>query len=145
MSSSEIICCIRREPVADLPEERVRQDLIHHMITKLGFFQQSLAVEKALHHFSTHRSLPDCRVDIVCFAKGIHPGQEISPLLIVECKAVPLTSKVLEQVVGYNYYCQAPFIAVANQEEVRLGWMGPDGYKYIDYLPRYEELVSSLH
>ncbi len=146
MASSDIICRIRREPVADLPEERVRQDLIHHMISGLGFPVQSLAVEKALHqfpHLSSQHSLPDCRVDIVCFAKGIHPEREISPLLIVECKAVPLTTKVLEQVVGYNYYCQAPFIAVANQDEVRLGWMGPEGYEYIDYLPSYQELLQA--
>jgi len=140
-------CRIRGEPVADLPEERVRQDFLHHMISRLGFPVQSLAVEKALHqfpHLSETPSLPDCRVDIVCFAKGIHPEREIAPLLIVECKAVPLTRKVLEQVVGYNFYCEAPFIAVVNQDEVSLGYLEGGEYTYIDYLPSYKDLLRSL-
>jgi len=147
MAASELFCPIRRERVADLPEERVRQRLIDKMTTGLGYPPQSLAVEKALSqfpHLVHQKSLPDCRVDIACFAKGIHPRHEIFPLLIVECKAVPLSAKVVEQVVGYNYYCGAPFVAVANESSLRLGWRGEDGYEFVETLPSYQELVSSL-
>ncbi|NGX58839.1 MAG: hypothetical protein K940chlam3_01747 [Chlamydiae bacterium] len=147
MSESELYCQIRRERVANLPEERVRQDIIKKMITQLGFPAHSLVVEKALQqfpHLHSTPSIPHCRVDIACFAKSIHPEHDLFPLLIIECKAVPITPKVLEQVVGYNYYCEAPFIAVANQEETRLGLHDQKKYVYIDYLPTYEELLMSI-
>jgi hypothetical protein len=135
--------------VAELPEEKVRQNLIRLMTGKLGFPARSLVVEKAIRqfpHLSQTPEVPDCRIDIASFVKGIHPDHELFPLIVIECKAVSLTPRVLRQVAGYNYYLQAPFVAVANQSGIRTGWYDPgkNEYQYIETLPSHSELLSSL-
>ncbi len=144
-----IYCPVRREWVAKLPEEVVRQNLINLMTDMLGFPAHSLTVEKALRqfpHLSQTADLPDCRVDIASIVPGIHPDYELYPLIVIECKAVPLTSRVLQQIVGYNYYLQAPFIAIANQNEIKTGWYDPSksSYQYVSGLPAYGDLLSCI-
>lgn len=147
---SEIRCRVRKIGVEALPEEKVRQTLLDHMIDDLGFPPSCIAVEKALkqmpHLLLLDQTMPDRRVDIACFAKGIHPKHELYPLIVIECKAVPLTPQVVKQVVGYNHYLQSYFIAIANGEEIRTGWFDPSkqSYQFVPHLPRYEELISSV-
>ncbi len=147
---SQIFCLIRKEWVAASPEERVRQQLVGQMIHHLGYPFAYIAVEKELRqmpHLALTDNIPDRRIDVVCFAKGIHPQCELYPLLLIECKAVALTSKVMNQVVGYNHYVKAYFLAVANQEEVKVGWYNPSEkkYQFANYLPAYADLLGSVH
>ncbi len=150
LSKLSLRCAIRNEPVEALPEELVRQQLLHHMINELRYPKGYLAVEKALsqmpHLSLSNQEIPDRRVDIICFAKGIHPQHDLFPLLVIECKSVKITDKVLNQVVGYNHHLQSPFIAVANQEEIRTGWFDPSSkrYTYIAHLPTYTELLTAI-
>jgi hypothetical protein len=149
-SNRKIYCSIRNEPVLALPEEEVRQALISQMVGSLGYPKQNLAIEKALKHMphlsQENYKFPERRADLVCFAKGIHPIHEIFPLLLIECKAVNLTQKVMQQVVGYNYYLKAYFIAVANSSHIRTGWFDPISkeYRFVERLPKYEELINSI-
>jgi len=146
----DIYDSIRKEFVKALPEEIVRQRLIRHMIDSLGYPYELIAVEKSLrqmpHMLLTDEDIPDRRADIICFVKGIQQGFDLYPLLMIECKSVKLTDKVISQVVGYNYYVNACFVAIANQDAIRLGWYDPitKRYIFVDGLPRYDELVASL-
>jgi hypothetical protein len=121
------------------------------MVDELGFPAGCIAVEKALkqmpHLALSDQQMPDRRVDIACFAKGIHPKHELYPLLVIECKAVPLTSQVVKQVTGYNHYLQSYFIAIANADELRTGWFdhSKQSYEFVHYLPTYAELLSSVN
>ncbi len=147
MTKERLLCCIRREPVADTPEERVRQALLKKMTREWGYPAHLLAVEKALHqfpHLAQKQFLPDCRVDIACFASNLLPDRELSPLLIIECKAALLAGSALEQVIGYNYFCEAPYVAVADERSVRLSWFGVNGWESIDFLPHYQDLLYQL-
>jgi hypothetical protein len=143
-------CPVRKEWVAALPEERVRQQLIEKMVTELGYPFGCFAVERALqqmpHLMGVKHSLPLRRADIICFAKGIHPQYDLYPMLLIECKAVPLTAAVVRQIVGYNYYLQARYIAIANQQEVRTGWVEANQtqYTFTNGLPHYHQLLQSL-
>jgi hypothetical protein len=136
--------------VEELPEEKIRQQILNLMMDELGFPPSCIAVEKSLkqmpHLPLSDQEVPDRRVDIICFAKGIHPRHELYPLLVIECKAIPLSSQVVKQVVGYNHYIKSFFIAVANGEELRTGWYDPsiEGYQFVPYLPKYAELISSV-
>lgn len=118
------------------------------MITVLGFPESTFAIEKELRtlpHIQHHQDPPDRRVDILCFAKGIHPCYDLYPLLMIECKAVKLSNKVVGQVAGYNHFVQAPFICIANQHEVRTGWLNDaSNYNFVSYLPGYSSLLHSL-
>ncbi len=142
----KLYCSVRKTWVATTPEEEVRQATIEHLVERLGFPISCIAVEKELktmpHVFSEH--VPERRLDILCYAREKEKG--IYPLLLIECKAVKISSKELRQVIGYNYYLKAPFIALVNQTEKRLGWFDPklEDYQFINYFPHYSELIQSL-
>lgn len=147
---SRMICQIRKTQVAASPEELVRQGLLSLMIHQLGYPPSYLVLEKELcqmPHLECHpQHIPDRRADLICFGKGIHPKHALYPLLLVECKAVKLTRKVWDQVVGYNHFLQAYFIAIANGEEIKTGWYDKDRkeYVFINTLPCYADLLSSV-
>lgn len=150
LKPNQIFCPVRRQWVAALPEERVRQHLLKHLITQLGFPPSLIVLEMALqqmpHLSPSQAQIPERRADIVCFAKEIHPHHDLYPLLLVECKAVKLTPKTLNQVTGYNHFLKACFIAAVNQNEVKFGWFDPkqQGYVYSDHIPAYKQLILSV-
>lgn len=141
-------CVIRKTWVAATPEEYVRQKTLEHLVQHLGFPSSYIAVEKELKSMMNLSSittpLPDRRIDIICYAK--EPQGELRPLIIIECKAVPISSKDLRQVIGYNHLLKASFIALINQTEQKLGWFDTQiaGYKFVNYFPTYSELINSI-
>ena len=144
----QIHCILRNKWVAELPEEIVRQKLVHHMVHQLGYPKGSLSLETSLHQIphlnSQAHALPQRRTDLICFAKGIHPQWDLYPLLVIECKAVKLTKKAMTQLVGYNHFLKAYFIALINAEGMRLGWYEGGEYRFIERLPSYEDLIASI-
>lgn len=116
------------------------------MTEQWGYPACSIVVEKALSqlpHLSTHSGrLPDRRVDILVYSKAEDIG--LIPLLLIECKAVPLKQGALQQVAGYNHYIGAPFISVANGEQLFMSWRdkATKSHRLIDFLPHYNELQS---
>jgi hypothetical protein len=149
-SKEQIYCLIRKIWVAALPEELVRQRLLSHMIHTLGFPPSYLVLEKELrqmpHLTLNDYKIPDRRADLICFGKEIHPQHSLYPLLLVECKAVHLTSKVINQVVGYNYFIKAHFVAIANSQEIKTGWYDKEKkeHVFINTLPSYEGLLNTI-
>lgn len=147
---STLYCTVRRRHVAASPEETVRQRLLEQMTKQLGFPIGCIAVEKTLqqmpHLTLCGHALPSRRADIVCFAKGINPHFDLYPLMLVECKAIPLMPAVIRQVIGYNYYLKAYYIVIANQHEIKIGCIDPknQGYKFTNGLPHYQELLKPL-
>ncbi len=122
------------------PEEIVRQNLLLRMQEELGFPYEMLSVERSLSSMPhlLGKKVPDRRFDIVCFIKK---KDQIFPLLLIECKAVPISKSALEQVIGYNHFAQAPFIAVANQDCVYTGFKkGSQGYSFTEGLLTYEKM-----
>jgi len=150
LSLSKLFCPIRKTWIAATPEEEVRQRLLHDLISLLGYPHGLVAVEKELKQMPHLRlnpvEPPLRRADILCFGKEIHPDYALYPLLLIECKAVKLTRKVINQVTGYNHYLKAYFIAVANQEEVQTGWYDKEkgDYTFIPRLPGYQELLKTV-
>lgn len=144
-----LFCPIRKIWVAALPEEKIRQALIQEMIHRLGYPQGSLALEKSLGqlpHLQSSPSLPKRRTDLIVLAKNIHPDHPFYPLLLVECKAVPLTPKVLRQMIGYNQFVRAYFIAAVNQTTAFTGWYVPEhqDYTFQEGLLPYDSLLSKV-
>lgn len=143
-------CFVRRKVVKETPEERVRQRVVELMIHKLDYPLPYIAVEKELGqlpHITLPRSkLPKRRFDIIAFAKDIHPKHSLCPLLLIECKAVALTPRVANQVVGYNDYVQAPFVAVANEERILTGSYDKEAgiFRFAEGLPSYPQLLEAL-
>jgi len=144
-ASKVIQCAVRKILVEATPEECVRQAILVQLVNQLGYPQGYIAVEKELRqmpHLMHQRPLPNRRADIVCFARGIHPCHAVYPLLLIECKAVKLTQKVINQIIGYNYFVQSYFIAVANEDTIQTGWcnLKKGVFTFVPYLPTYEAL-----
>lgn len=148
---SVLFCPIRKESVAALPEELVRQRMLSYLIEQRGFPASLIAVEKSLKqlpHLSAadRRQVPDRRADIICFAKGIKGQSTLYPLLIIECKAVKLNSRTISQVLGYNHFVRACFVAIVNQEELRMGWYDQtaQSYAFTNDIASYSQLIKSI-
>ena len=141
---------VRNCKVLAYPEEIVRQRLLSEMINHLQYPKTMLGVEREIeslpHLTGKSISAQKRRIDLICFAKGIHPDFSLYPLLVVECKAHSFSQKVIEQAVGYNYEIGAYFIAIANADMVKTLWYDQKQGKYcsVDYLPSYEQLLKAI-
>jgi hypothetical protein len=149
--ADHIFCCIRRRWVLPLPEEVVRQCCLKKMIEDLGYPSGGFALEQSLrqmpHLALSSVKFPSRRADIVFFTKDIHVQHEFYPLLLIECKAVPLTEKVIRQVVGYNFYVQAPFVALVNMTESYTGHydQGKGAFQFEPGLLSFRQLLDQWH
>lgn len=114
---------IRKSWVAATPEEIVRQLWLQRMIRELQYPKSLIAVEKKIPQLQR-------RIDILCY------DPDCKPLLLIECKCEDLDQKAIEQVVGYNHFVKAPFVAVVNEKEVRFQSME------LDRLPTYPEMLA---
>ncbi len=147
-NKQEVFDPIRKKWVALSPEEKVRQSLIAFMIEELLYPQELLCVEKSLSELPSHTkvSVPDRRIDILCFAKNIHPEFPLYPLLLVECKeSSTLAQMAKDQVIGYNHFVKAYFLAVAYPNGVEWGYFDRKEKKYIfkSGLPTYQTLIKA--
>lgn len=134
-SKQQIYCRIRKQLVKKTPEEQVRQALLQAMIEKLGFAGSLIAVEKSLDqlpHLKEVEGLPKRRADILCFSR------DFLPLLLIECKQDPIDVTAIEQVIGYNAFVNAPFLALADLT----GVFFLRGRELEPGLPTYSELAG---
>lgn len=141
---------IRKCDVPNLPEEKVRQRLILEMLS-LGYPKGLIAVEKDLKnlmHLQEEKKFPaeKRRVDLLCYGKNIHPKFPLYPLIVIECKAVKLSQKTIDQVLGYNHYIKSFFVAIANSDEIYTLWYDEmkKQYHQVDFLPPYEQLIEAV-
>lgn len=116
-------------PVAHTPEEKVRQALISFFLESgisIGLIGVELSLS-ALTHLAGKKT-PRRRADIIVFSpQGI-------PLILVECKAVPLSDAAIRQVVGYNLFVGAPKIILANQTDAKTGVFKNNSWSFVDRL-----------
>lgn len=138
----EVFDDIRSCWVSATSEEIIRQLWLRKMVLELGYPKELIAVEKELKSFPHlfHESVPDRRLDILCY----HKNEILSPLLLIECKAIPLTSKALDQVLGYNTFIQAPVVAVVNERSIYLRYhLNSERYE-LSHLPSYSWFKERL-
>lgn len=121
------------------PEEIIRQRCISYMIQK-GYPKHFIAIEKSLTSFPHLKGMlvPNRKIDIICFASIAQCG--FSPLILLECKANKLCKRAFHQILGYNYYVQANFIAVVGLEKIFV--MDKACQKKWNDLPLYVDLLK---
>ena len=121
-----------------MSEEVIRQELIVTLLA-LGYPKSLMVIEKELSQLPHLRKgrVPKRRLDLLCFAKK---GGLVYPLLLIECKAIPLLPSALEQVLGYNYYVEALFVAITNRSDVIM--TDGEGKQLWHEFLRYEALLT---
>lgn len=129
----EVFDHLRKKYVVLTPEEEVRQQFIHYMISHKNYPSGLLAVEYSLKVNNMKR-----RADIVAFSKFGHP------LLLVECKApsIKITQKVFDQIARYNLSLRVDYLIVTNGLQhfcCKLDFAN-NSYSFLEEIPDYLEI-----
>lgn len=128
-NKEQIFCEWRHRWVRLTPEEWIRQQLLHRMVSEGGYPASLIAVEQAITVGDVHK-----RCDAVVYDKEMHP------LMLIECKAetVPLTQKTLDQAITYNRKLNVPYLLLSNGAQT----ICIDGNNnYSSGFPRYTDLL----
>ncbi|MDA0745435.1 MAG: type I restriction enzyme HsdR N-terminal domain-containing protein [bacterium] len=124
---------LRRKHVRLTPEEWVRQHLIQFLVHDQGFPAGRTAIESGFTHKSVFH-----RADLIVY------DRTGTPLLMAECKApeVKLNQAVFDQIARYNTSLQASYLLVTNGLTHYCYAIDREAhtYRFLDKLPRYEEL-----
>lgn len=145
-----LFCLIRKIWVKKTPEELVRQALVKKLITDWGYPQSLIVVEKSLADFCQSEApinlsrvkLPKRRLDIICYA---NLDGSFFPLLLIECKRGSENfqkKEAFRQLLGYNYYIGAPFMAFANESGLEVVQKEPFLQPYSQE-PTFSALINS--
>lgn len=123
-----VFCIIRKRWVQLTPEEWVRQNFLLYLTESLGYPAALIAVEKQL----TLGELTK-RFDAVVYDK------QSNPFMIIECKEmnVPLSEKVLQQVLRYNMQLQATYLVVTNGSYCEVYKRSGNELEHIGFFPDY--------
>lgn len=144
-SKEELFDPVRKKWVAASKEEEVRQRLIWQMVSVLHYPLELLSVEKEIEELPglSFSEVPKRRIDVVSFFKK---NEALVPLLLIECKEGDVGAVAFEQVIGYNSFVKAPYIAVAFRSgsllHVTLGTLEAEGYVFTEGLPSYTDLLK---
>ncbi len=120
---------IRKIWVSFLPEEFVRQWILHHFIHQMQYPASLIAVEKKIpgHHKGR-------RFDLLVF------GRDHKPWMLVECKSpeVPIRHQSLFQLLDYHGHLPARYWLLTNGMQTYCADAGdPQQIEWIDRLPAY--------
>ena len=119
---------IRKSWVILTPEEWVRQNFIQWMVQVMKYPSAMIAVEKEIkvHELSK-------RFDILVY------DSSHTPWMMIECKAqtVPLTEKVLMQVLRYNIAVPVPFLVITNGVDCRVVKKEENELKWVKIFPAW--------
>ena len=96
---------IRRKPLKNRPEERVRLRIIEHLV-RSGWSKHRITTEEAVGQLAD----TSMRTDIICYS------QRFEPKILIECKAehIPISDQTAEQVARYNQNVNAPYLMMTN-------------------------------
>lgn len=125
----QIFCEWRHRWVRLTPEEWIRQQLLHRMVSEGGYPASLIAVEQAITVGDVHK-----RCDAVVYDSAMQA------LMLIECKAetVPLTQKTLDQAITYNRKLNVPYLLLSNGAQT----ICIDGNNnYSSGFPRYTDLL----
>jgi hypothetical protein len=129
---------IRRRYVMLTPEEKVRQQVLHLLVTELQVPPGLIAVEYTISVGKLSK-----RCDIVVFS-NTH-----KPMLIVECKAEHIApgQSTLEQAARYNQGLQVNFLMITNGKSYYLFHINNQNgdLKPYDHLLNYAQMNNINH
>ena len=128
-NKEQIFCEWRHRWVRLTPEEWVRQQLLHRMVSEGDYPASLIAVEQAITVGEVRK-----RCDAIVYDSAMQP------LMLIECKAetVPLTQKTLDQAIVYNRKLNVPYLLLCNGAQT-IFVNGNDIYP--SGLPRYADLL----
>lgn len=124
---------ILKKAYQNRPEERVRLQIVEHLIYEANISPSRISFESPVHLVNDKSA---SRTDIIVYDK------QFKPSLLVECKApdVSLSEKASHQIARYNQEVNAPFLLITNGIEDY--WFNSDG-KNVTLLPNLPSAFQS--
>jgi len=120
---------LRKKWLLLTPEEWVRQNFIHYLISVMNYPASLIALEKEISLGELKK-----RFDVLVYNK------DHQPWMIVECKGpgIKLSEETLQQALRYNISVPAEFIIITNGH-YSFGWQKKEGQlNSINELPHWE-------
>ena len=123
---------LRKKEVALTPEERVRQWCIGVMSSRMG-----IPLHMMMSEVGFKLGDKQYRADVIVY------DRQAKPLVVVECKRpeVELTGEVLDQAIRYNMVLNVKYIIITNGNRTFICRKNGNGYGFIDYIPKYNEMT----
>lgn len=120
---------VRKKYLVLTPEEWVRQNFLHLLISNLGYPKTLIKMEFPIKYFKSGK-----RSDILIMKR------DLSPFMLIECKApsVRLSKDTLTQAAVYNKIIKADFLAVTNGLKHHIWSLEGEEYLPIAQFPSYE-------
>lgn len=102
------------------PEETVRQKYICRLVNDYGFALEQMDQERQVNN--SQRGTGAARADIIVWRNAEDKRKEVSPIIVVECKAEKVTIHEEDYFQGYNYaaWAGADFFVTTNLKETRI-------------------------
>ena len=126
-----IFCLVRRKWILLTPEEKVRQFILHQLISEKSYPLKYISVEKTIKVNELSK-----RYDIVVF------NQQLQAKVLIECKSefIELNEKTLKQIATYNIQLKVPYLMVTNGKSTYYFEVNENTSKQISQLPDYISL-----
>ena len=126
---------LRKKMVALTPEEFVRQNFIHWLISHRGYPSSHMANEVEIKLNDTRK-----RCDTVIY------GHDLNPLMIIEYKApdVEITQATFDQIVRYNMMLKAKYLVVSNGKNhycCKIDYLH-NSYNFVRLIPEYRDAIG---
>jgi type I site-specific restriction endonuclease len=124
---------LRKKEVALTPEERVRQWCIGVLKSQMGVPEHMMMSEAGF-----KLGEKQFRADILVY------DRQARPLVVVECKRpeVEITQEVLDQAVRYNMVLNVKYMIITNGTRTFICQKSEAGYKFINHVPNYEQMIG---
>ena len=102
------------------PEEKVRQEYICRLVNDYGFSLNQMMQELKVNN--SQRGQGRASADIVVWKNEKDKNEQVSPIIVVECKAEHITVREDDYFQGYNYasWAGADFFVTTNLKETRI-------------------------
>ncbi|MBQ0076206.1 MAG: type I restriction enzyme HsdR N-terminal domain-containing protein [Bacteroidales bacterium] len=125
-----ILCGWRHKYVRLTPEEWVRQQVLHQLVTDLGYPASGIAVEVQL---TTKR-----RADAVVYKP------DLTPVMLIEFKAetVELSQKTLDQIAVYNRQYKVPYLLLSNGRQIVMAKVDEQQIIFLENIPEWTQLLN---
>lgn len=130
---------VLKKAFKNLPEERIRLQLVEYLIEEAGHSQHRISFESPV---KLPQDKSKSRTDLICY------NDAFTPQLLVECKApdIRLDAKVALQIARYNQQVEAPLLLVTNG--LSDFWFSQEGdaLNLLDVIPeRFESSQNIRH
>ena len=102
------------------PEEKVRQEYICRLVNHYGYLLEQM--EQEIKVSNSKRGQGKAQADIAIYKTIQDKAENISPIIVVECKAEHITIREEDFFQGYNYasWAGAKFFVTTNLKETRI-------------------------